>query len=586
MSTEIEASPTPGGPERPQSPRDVALASALLELKDRLAATTYAAYLPVHGRPALRGAVAVDTPCGFTVPSELSLEDMRQPTARAYRTGELIVAEADEVRELIRQVPELFLHSPFPMAVASVPLVEAGRTFGCLSVRWSRTQTRGTPVAPDDLRLLQTVAEKLAGQLHHLAEAGLSMEAPTVPIFIAPAPMPLPDAGSTPAADQLGRGVTGTTFLYQLRRLSTQLAGAVQIRDVLTAAQDQVMAPFGASALMLCLVQEGRLRVVGSSGFSRDEVGHVEGTPLSRSTPETDTVTLVEARLHQSGDASARTSEPRANDNQGNQPRAYMPLIANGRSIGCCILEFPAPWHCSPADEEIALTALMLGQIGQALERVYAQEVEHAFARTMQESLLPPSLPLTPETVVTSRYLPATEGAAVGGDWYDAIPLPDDRIGLVIGDVEGHSPQAAGVMGHLRSAVLAYATEGHEPATILERTDRLLRILGTSRFATCCCLWLDPATGVAKVATAGHPLPLVSPAPGELTALDVPVGPPLGLGDDHHYEQQEITLGPGTITALFTDGLLDTRALGPDDALTRLGTVFSCDQVRRYLPIR
>jgi hypothetical protein len=548
----------------------VALASALLELKDRIAATTYAAYLPVDDRPALRAAVAVDTPCGFTIPSELSLEDMRQPTARAYRTGELVVAEAAEVRELIRQVPELFLHSPFPMAVASVPLVEGGRTFGCLSVRWSRTQTRDTPVAPDDLQLLRSVAEKLAGQLRHLAETGLSMEAPTVPIFISPAPMTLPDAGSTSAADRLGRGVTGTTFLYQLRRLSTELTGAVQICDVLTAAQDQVMAPLGASALMLCLVQEGRLRVVGSSGFSRDEVGRVEGTPLLRSTPETDTVTLVEPHLPQPGDASARTGTPRADDDQGHHPRAYMPLIANGSSIGCCILEFPAPWCCPAADEETALAALMLGQIGQALERVYAQEVEHAFARTMQESLLPPSLPLTPETVVTSRYLPATEGAGVGGDWYDAIPLPDGRIGLVIGDVEGHSPQAAGVMGHLRSAVLAYATEGHEPATTLERTDRLLRVLGASRYATCCCLWLDPATGVAKVATAGHPLPLVSPAPGKLTALDVPIGPPLGLGDGHHYEQREITFEPGSITALFTDGLLDIRTLGPDDGLARL----------------
>ncbi|MGW0738041.1 ATP-binding SpoIIE family protein phosphatase [Streptomyces sp. NPDC002851] len=513
--------------------------------------------------------MAVDTPCGFTIPSELDLADMRLPTARAYETGDLVVAEATELRELTRQVPAHFLHNPFPMAVASIPLVAGGRSFGCLSVRWSRTQAPA-PVAPDDLLHLRKVARELADRLQHLAETGLSMEAPSIPVFIPPTPMGQHETGSTPPADQLDRGVTSTTFLYQLRRLSTELTAAVQVRDVLTAAQTQIMAPLGASALMLCRVQDGRLRVVGSTGFSRDEVGSLDGTPLSRSTPETDTVTRVEARLHLPGNASARTDDLRTAVGPGRRPRDYLPLIANGRPIGCCILEFPAHWRRFPTDEEIALAALMLGQIGQTLERVYAHEAEHAFARTMQQSLLPPRLPLRPETVVTSRYLPATEGAAVGGDWYDVVPLPDGGIGFAIGDVEGHSAEAAGVMGHLRSAVQAYATEGHEPATTLERVDRLLRILGASQYATCCCLWLDPATGVAKVATAGHPLPLVSPAPGKLTALDVPIGPPLGLGTGHHYEQREIILEPGSVTALFTDGLLDTRVLGPDDALAGL----------------
>ncbi|MCX4538236.1 SpoIIE family protein phosphatase [Streptomyces sp. NBC_01669] len=501
--------------------------------------------------------------------SELDIEDMRLPTARAYETGELVVINAAELRTLTRQIPKYFLHNPFPMAVASAPLVAGGRILGCLSVRWSRTQAPDRPVAPGDLRHVRRVAQNLADRLLPLAEAGMSMEAPSIPTFIRPAPVEGPEPGSIPASNRLPGGVSSTTFLYQLGRLSTELAAAVQVRDVLTAAQSHVMAPFGATALMLCRVQEDRLRVVGSSGFSRDEVGRVEGTPLSRSTPATDAVNRVEARLYNPDDASSRGA-PRAAADPDDQPRACMPLIANGRSIGCCIMEFPAPWRRFPEDEEIALAVLMLGQIGQALDRIYAHEVEHAFARTMQQSLLPPTLPHRPETVVTSRYLPATEGAAVGGDWYDVIPLPDGGIGLAIGDVEGHSVQAASLMGHLRSAVLAYATEGHEPNTILERMDGLLRALGASRYATCCCLWLQPATGVAKIATAGHPLPLISPAPGKLMTLNVPIGLPLGLGDGHHYEQREVTLPPGSVTALFTDGLLDTRALGPDAALTQL----------------
>lgn len=217
----------------------------------------------------------------------------------------------------------------------------------------------------------------------------------------------------------------------------------------------------------------------------------------------------------------------------------------------------------------------MLGQIGQALERMYAHEIEHVIARSIQQSLLPRVLPLRSETAVTSRYLPATAGAAIGGDWYDAIPLPNGGIGLVIGDVEGHNVDAAGLMGHLRSAVLAYATEGHDPANVLQRTDGLLRLLGATRFATCCCLWLDPVTGGAKLATAGHPVPVISPAPGLVMKLDLPVGPPLGLGQHHRYQQKVFTLEPGCITVLFTDGLLTARRLDVDESIAGLATTLA-----------
>ncbi|MEU1601512.1 SpoIIE family protein phosphatase [Streptomyces sp. NPDC005708] len=524
--------------------------------------------MPAADRSVLSAAMAVDTPCSFTIPTELVLTDPRVAPARAYRTGELVVAEAPEIQEMIRQVPARYLHAPFPMAVASLPLVDAGQSFGCLSVRWSRTREPEKTVAAHDLRHLRKVGRDLAGELARLAATGESLEAPAMPMFVPPAPAELPPNALTPPADQLDWGTTGTTYLYQLKRLSMQLAAAVQLRDVLDAARSKVMPLFGANALMLCRAQEGRLNVVASAGFPREEVGRVNGIPLSRSTPETDTVTCVQGRLDQFGRPTRPATAPAIG--AVTQPRAYLPLIANGRAIGCCVLEFPAHRRRFPADEEIALAALMLGQIGQALERVKAHEAEHAFARTMQQSLLPPQLPLTPETVVTCRYLPATVGAAVGGDWYDVFPLQDGGIGLAIGDVEGHNAEAAGVMAQLRSAVLAYATEGHRPATVLERLDGLLRVLGAPRYATCCCLWLDPTTGLAQVATAGHPLPLVSPASSRLTALDIPVGPPLGLGNGHHYEQREITLEPGSVTALFTDGLLDTRALGPDDAISRL----------------
>ncbi|MEU3980521.1 ATP-binding SpoIIE family protein phosphatase [Streptomyces sp. NPDC026672] len=565
MDTRSDAAPVYGSPG---SPRDLALASALLDLSGRLDASTYAAYLPVAGRSALGVAMAVDTPCAFTVPSELDVNDLRLPTARAYRNGELVVAEAAELQEICRQVPTLRLHGPFPLALASVPLIAAGRNFGCLSVRWSRTQNPDATVPPEELRDMRRVAEHLAGELLALAERHLPMDAPPIPMFIPQVPAEPPEADVTGTSGRRDWGLTATTFLFKLKRLSTELATAVHARDVLTAAQDQVMTPFGADALMLCRVQDGRLRVVGASHFSREEIGQVDGTPLSRTTPATFAVTHVRTQL--TGEVFASTATPRTVPASDDHPRAYVPLIANGRATGCCILQFPPRWRRFPADEDIALATLMLGLIGQTLERIRVSEAEHAFVRAMQRSLLPAILPLRPEVVVTSRYVPASAGVAVGGDWYDVIPLPDGRLGLCVGDVEGHSVEAAGVMGHLRSAVFAYASEGHAPATVLERVDGLLHVLGASRYASCCCLWLDPSTGVAQIATAGHPPPLLSPARGEAATVDVPVGPPLGLGRGHRHEQREITLAPGSVLALFTDGLLQIRALGPDGAFARL----------------
>jgi serine phosphatase RsbU (regulator of sigma subunit)/anti-sigma regulatory factor (Ser/Thr protein kinase) len=398
---------------------------------------------------------------------------------------------------------------------------------------------------------------------------GARIDAPDIPKLV-PLASAAPSDEDTAQFTDSSEGITSSTCLYQLKRLSTELAAAVQVRDVIAAARAHVMSLFGATALMLCRAQEGRLHVVGSSGFSRDEVGRAQGTLLSSSSPETETLAHVEARLDPVAAPITRTGATAVGADR--RPRGYIPLIANGRAMGCCVLEFPADWSRRPSDEDIALAALMLGQIGQSLERVYAHETEHAFAVTMQQSLLPPKLPLRPEAVLTARYLAATQGAAVGGDWYDVLSLPDGGIGLAIGDVEGHSVEASGVMGLLRSALLAYASEGHQPATVLERVDGLLHALGASRFATCCCLWLDPATGLGKVATAGHPLPLVSPVPGRLAALDLPAGPPLGLKDGHHYEEREIVLEPGSVTALFTDGLLDMRSLGFEDALARLSS--------------
>lgn len=110
---------------------------------------------------------------------------------------------------------------------------------------------------------------------------------------------------------------------------------------------------------------------------------------------------------------------------------------------------------------------------------------------------------------VAARYVPTGGGLQVGGDWYDVIPLPSGRFALVIGDVQGHDVRAAGLMGQLRIALRAYASEGHRPDAVLSRASRFLHGIGDedpadARFATCVYVEVDPATGVLDIARAGH----------------------------------------------------------------------------------
>ncbi|MFE7710314.1 SpoIIE family protein phosphatase [Streptomyces sp. NPDC057486] len=561
----------PDGPAgRRTTSRDRAIAAALRRLNHHVDFSTCTAYLLTEDDRTLVAAMMVDTTMSFTVPSGIAADDSNFSAARAHQSGRVVVFENSELRELTRRVPALFLTNPYPMLVASAPVRTDRHRFGAVTMRWVPPR----PVADETLDYLRVVAEDLAVELQDLAQQGVSMKAPDLPLFISALPhgnAPVERSGG--AQSPTAPVPTSSMFLYQLQRLAAELTAAVHIRDVLAAAESQVVRPFGGRAVMLCLAQQGRLHVIGASGFSREAVHRVEGTLLSHHTPETDTIRSLEIRSFRSAE-ELRDAYPDGDPDPEVQARAYLPLVSNGRAMGCCVLEFPEPAR-PIAPEELAVLAIMLEQVGQSLERARSYEIEHALTQTLQRSLLPRSLPHLTEAVATARYLPATEGAEVGGDWYDIVPLPGGGIGLVIGDVEGHSLEAVAVMGQLRSGVRAYATEGHDPATVLERSNRLLSGLDTDLYATCCCVWLDLSTGTAATATAGHPSPLLVGTGGRSITGPLPVGPPLGVDPLARYEQSDAQLEPGSVLALFTDGLLDARLLGSDAAMAKLGQVLA-----------
>jgi serine phosphatase RsbU (regulator of sigma subunit)/anti-sigma regulatory factor (Ser/Thr protein kinase) len=198
---------------------------------------------------------------------------------------------------------------------------------------------------------------------------------------------------------------------------------------------------------------------------------------------------------------------------------------------------------------------------------------EHRVATTLQRSLLPEHLPETVGLEVATRYLPASSEVAVGGDWYDIIPLGDGRLGLVIGDVAGHGMSAASTMGQLRMALRAYALDDLAPAQALTRLNRLVRELQPATMATVLYAHLDPATRTVRFANAGHLPPLLIRGPHDVLLIEDGRAAPVGVSGHIAFREASLWIDPGATLVLYTDGLVERRRERIDDRLQQLQRV-------------
>ncbi|SEO96136.1 Serine phosphatase RsbU, regulator of sigma subunit [Actinacidiphila rubida] len=241
---------------------------------------------------------------------------------------------------------------------------------------------------------------------------------------------------------------------------------------------------------------------------------------------------------------------------------AFLPLVAQARTIGALGLFFRGRDRFTREERETYMA--LAGVLAQALQRAILFDQEREFATGLQESMLPRHIPRFEGAEIAVRYHSAWSGREVGGDWYDVVALPQDRVGLVIGDVQGHDTHAAAVMGQLRIALRAYAAEGHPPSTVLARGSRFLAELDTERFATCAYAEVDLAAGTVRTARAGHLGPLVRHTDGRTGWPNVRGGMPLGLAtvmDLHEFPEARIDLVPGETLVFCTDGLVEERGL-------------------------
>lgn len=239
----------------------------------------------------------------------------------------------------------------------------------------------------------------------------------------------------------------------------------------------------------------------------------------------------------------------------------------DGRTLGTVHLLDKAEGEFSETDE--SLLAQLANTSSVAIENAQLYERERQIAETLQLRLLPDGLPDIPGVAVAARYLPGGVGVHVGGDWYDVILLPGDRVGIAVGDVLGRGAGAAALMGQVRTAFRAYAMGGEPPETVIQRLDRLIQTMDRGHFSTMVYLILDPRTGALQMVRAGHPPPLVLDPGGATRFLERGHGVPLGVASGATYESSADSLKAGSILVLYTDGLVESRE-GLSDGMGRL----------------
>ncbi|MGW6787531.1 SpoIIE family protein phosphatase [Streptomyces chartreusis] len=375
--------------------------------------------------------------------------------------------------------------------------------------------------------------------------------------------------GTVADASTLRAEVTDVT---RVQRLAAALATAGTVRDVSHAVVTALRKPLRADRIALAELEHDRLVVTvldPPEPESWPELWRLEWRTEWPDAPVRAMPTLAAAlREGRARIWPAGTPLEPALADVGPGGLAVLPLPAGGRMAGACLIGWDTPHEFGP-DERALLTA-SAGLAGQALMRAHAFDAEHELVGMLQRQLLPRRLPRLPGAEAVARYLPTTAGLEVGGDWYDVIPLPDNHVALVIGDVQGHSAAAATLMGQMRTALRAYAAEGHPPDVVVHHANRLLMDMETDLFATCCYVDIDLEEGTGWCVRAGHLPPVLRRPDGGTEIAEAEGGPPLGVMRQADFPMSPLGLTPGTIVALTTDGLVESAEDDIDIGMDRL----------------
>jgi PAS domain S-box-containing protein len=338
--------------------------------------------------------------------------------------------------------------------------------------------------------------------------------------------------------------------------------------DILFDLVARVRAVLDADAAAIYLAEEGTLELGAASGGSADE-RTAEPFPFGEGFPGRVAADREPALVQ---DPSPGELPYPALEELGIDSLIGLPLLAEGEVTGVLVVAASAPRHFT--SDDVNLLRLAADRVALAIDHARVYEREHRIAETLQRSLLPDRLPQLPGLSVAARYLPAAAEAEVGGDWYDVLPTPSGGVGLVMGDVAGKGLAAASMVGRLRSALRAYALEGHPPARVVEQLNRLIWTEeNESQMATLLYVVVDPAAGELRWVNAGHPPPLLLTDSRLPQFLEDGSSVPLGVLPFPEFEELSVPIGGDATVVLYTDGLVERPGEHIDTGLDRLAEV-------------
>ncbi|MDQ1706612.1 MAG: hypothetical protein QOF18_2978, partial [Frankiaceae bacterium] len=479
----------------------------------------------------------------------------------------VLVATTKDRPESLAGFRALQLRSGF-----SVPLISRGRALGALSLG----RTSDSAWTEDDRALVEQIASTAALALDNAQIYG--------------------DEHVARAASERNLRRLGL-----LAEVTTALVRSLDLDHVLDALAG-LLVPRLAEMCTIDVVDEGRTRLVAVRAIDDAAIASLREAEVRR--PRRLNEAGAVAQVIRSGvplliaDVDNDFLRERAVDDEQLKQllaldihsSAIAPITARGHVLGAISLLGLGPDGRRFADEDVDLLVEIGKRAGLAIDNAQLYGREHSLAEALQRSLLPELMPL-PGLDVAARYLPSSDHAQVGGDWFDAFPLADGAVGIAVGDAMGHDPRASGAMGQLRSVLRSYAFEGALPGVVLEKLDRLVQGFAMAQLATVFYGRLEPAgsdgSRLFRYSSAGHPPPLLCSPGGDSKLLDdgqsIVIGVPL---DDTDRPEAVVTLSPGSLLICYTDGLVEGRHRPIDrgtailrDAVQSLGPGASANEV-------
>ncbi|WP_156002962.1 SpoIIE family protein phosphatase [Streptomonospora sp. PA3] len=373
---------------------------------------------------------------------------------------------------------------------------------------------------------------------------------------------------------QLGEAALRTV---RLQKATADLAEALTVGEVVQAMAEIGQSAVGADSTTVGELDRDDLRL---HMLSDDPVARSGARPVT-DCPATMEFAVRERRPFIAGNpAELRAlledeAEPEALEFlRSTDERAWvaLPLLSAGQPIGALRFTFSATRDIS--DEEKVFLEALAGQCALALERAKLFEREHRTAEALQTSLLPEDLPKVKGIRMQAFYRSGTQHVQVGGDWYDAFPLPDGRIAGVLGDVMGKGIKAATGMSRVRNALRALAFSMPEPADVLTGLDRMFDATeAADQVTTLVYFVLDPETGQIDLSNAGHLPPLVVTERAGPWLLETEPDTPLGISSERGHHK--FFVQPGNTVVLYSDGLVENRKRAVASGLDELVTVAS-----------